>query len=137
MSMNNMFLPMQVSATALDAQKVRLNVIASNIANASSTSTPEGGPYRRKDVVFKTQMYEQNAAGVEVTQIVEDQSPFRSVFDPAHPDADKNGYVSYPNINVMTEMVNLLTAQRAYEANLTMISSYKDMFMRTVDILKV
>jgi flagellar basal-body rod protein FlgC len=135
--MNEMFLPMKVSATALDAQKVRLNVIASNIANASSTQTPEGGPYRRKDVIFKTYMYDQNAAGVEVPQIVDDQSPFRSVFDPSHPDADKNGYVSYPNINVLTEMVNLMTAQRAYEANLTMISSYKDMYMRTLDILRV
>jgi flagellar basal-body rod protein FlgC len=126
-----------VSATALEAQKVRLNVIASNIANASSTQTPQGGPYRRKDVFFKTYMYDQNSAGVDVPQIVEDQSPFRSVFDPSHPDADKNGNVSYPNINVLTEMVNLMTAQRSYEANLTMITSYKDMYMRTLDILKV
>jgi flagellar basal-body rod protein FlgC len=82
-------------------------------------------------------MYDQNSAGIEIPQIVEDQSPFRSVFDPSHPDADKNGYVSYPNINVLTEMVNLMTAQRAYEANLTMITSYKDMYMRTLDILKI
>jgi flagellar basal-body rod protein FlgC len=135
--MNEMFLPLKVSASALDAQKVRLNVIASNIANASSTQTPEGGPYRRKDVIFKTYMYDQNSAGIEIPQIVEDQSSFRSVFDPSHPDADKNGYVSYPNINVLTEMVNLMTAQRAYEANLTMITSYKDMYMRTLDILKI
>ena len=82
-------------------------------------------------------MYDQNSAGVDIPQIVEDQSPFRSVFDPSHPDADKNGYVSYPNINVLTEMVNLMTAQRSYEANLTMITSYKDMYMRTLDILRV
>ena len=135
--MNEMFLPMQVSSTALEAQKIRLNVIASNIANASSTKTPEGGPYRRKDVLFKTVMYGETAAGVEVPQVVEDQAAFRTVFDPSHPDADKNGYVSYPNINVLTEMVNLMTAQRSYEANLTMITSYKDMYMRTLDILKV
>jgi flagellar basal-body rod protein FlgC len=135
--MNEMFLPLKVSATALEAQKVRLNVIASNIANASSTQTPQGGPYRRKDVLIKTYMYDQNSAGVEVPQIVEDESPFRTVFDPSHPDADKNGNVSYPNINVLTEMVNLMTAQRSYEANLTMITSYKDMYMRTLDILKV
>jgi flagellar basal-body rod protein FlgC len=135
--MNDMFLPLKVSATGLEAQKVRLNVIASNIANASSTQTPEGGPYRRKDVLFKTYMYDQNSAGVDVPQVIQDQSPFRSVYDPSHPDADKKGYVSYPNINVLTEMVNLMTAQRSYEANLTMISSYKDMFMRTLDILKV
>ena len=135
--MDEMFLPMQVSSTALEAQKIRLNVIASNIANASSTKTPEGGPYRRKDVLFKTVMYGETAAGVEVPQVVEDQSPFRTVFDPNHPDADKNGYVSFPNINVLTEMVNLMTAQRSYEANLTMIASYKDMYNRTLDILKV
>ena len=135
--MNEMFLPMQVSSTALEAQKIRLNVIASNIANASSTKTPEGGPYRRKDVLFKTVMFGESAGGVEVPQVVEDQAPFRSVYDPGHPDADKKGYVSYPNINVLTEMVNLMTAQRSYEANLTMITSYKDMYMRTLDILKV
>jgi flagellar basal-body rod protein FlgC len=135
--MNEMFLPLKVSATALEAQKVRLNVIASNIANASSTQTPQGGPYRRKDVLFKTVMYDQNSAGVDIPQIVDDQGPFRSVFDPSHPDADKNGYVSYPNINVLTEMVNLMTAQRSYEANLTMISSYKDMYTKTLDILRV
>jgi flagellar basal-body rod protein FlgC len=133
--MNEMFLPMQVSSTALEAQKIRLNVIASNIANASSTKTPEGGPYRRKDVLFKTVMINETSSGVEVPQIVEDQTPFRSVYDPNHPDADKKGYVLYPNINVLTEMVNLMTAQRSYEANLTMISSYKDMFMRTLNIL--
>lgn len=135
--MNELFLPLKVSATALEAQKVRLNVLASNIANASSTQTPEGGPYRRKDVLFKTYMYDQQSSGVDVAQVIEDKSPFRTVFDPSHPDADKNGYVSYPNINVLTEMVNLMTAQRSYEANLTMISSYKDMYMRTLDILKV
>ena len=86
--MNEMFLPMQVSSTALEAQKIRLNVIASNIANASSTKTPEGGPYRRKDVLFKTVMFGESAGGVEVPQVVEDQSPFRSVYDPSHPDAD-------------------------------------------------
>jgi flagellar basal-body rod protein FlgC len=135
--MNEMFLPMQVSSTALEAQKIRLNVIASNIANASSTKTPEGGPYRRKDVLFKTVMFGETGAGVDVPQVIEDQAPFRTVFDPNHPDADKKGFVSYPNINVLTEMVNLMTAQRSYEANLTMITSYKDMYMRTLDILKV
>jgi flagellar basal-body rod protein FlgC len=135
--MGEQFLPLKISATALLAQKVRLNVIASNIANASSTQTPQGGPYRRKDVVFKTYMYDGESAGVDVPQLVEDQSPFRPVFDPSHPDADKNGFVQYPNINVLTEMVNLMTAQRAYEANLTMMASYKDMYMRTLDILKI
>jgi flagellar basal-body rod protein FlgC len=134
--MSEIFLPLKISATALQAQKVRLNAIASNIANSGSTSTPEGGPYKRKDVVFKTYLYDKDAAGVDVPQVVEDKGPFRTVFDPTHPDADKNGYVQYPNINVLTEMVNLMTAQRSYEANLTMITSYKEMYMRTLDILK-
>ena len=135
--MSEMFMPLKISATALLAQKVRLNVIASNIANASSTQTPQGGPYRRKDVVFQSYMYDKDSAGVDIPKVVDDQSPFRSVFDPSHPDADKNGFVLYPNINVLTEVVNLMTAQRSYEANLTMISSYKDMYMKTLDILKV
>ena len=135
--MNEMFIPLKVSATALEAQKVRLNIIASNIANASSTKTPQGGPYRRKDVVFQTYMYDKESAGVDIPKVVEDQGPFRTIHDPSHPEADSNGNVTYPNINVLTEMVNLMTAQRAYEANLTMIASYKDMYMRTLDILKV
>jgi flagellar basal-body rod protein FlgC len=135
--MNEMFLPLKVSATGLEAQKIRMNVLASNVANSSSTQTPQGGPYRRKDVYFKSHVYDNHSLGVDVPQVVEDPSPFRTVFDPSHPDADKTGFVSYPNINVLTEMVNLMTAQRAYEANLTMITSYKDMYMRTLDILKV
>jgi flagellar basal-body rod protein FlgC len=135
--MDSMFLPLKVSATALEAQKVRMNVIASNLANASSTSTPEGGPYKRKDVVFQSHLFKQNSVGVDVTEISEDQTPPRLVFDPAHADADKDGYVKYPNVNVLTEMVNLMTATRAYEANLTMINSYKDMITRTLDILRV
>jgi len=135
--MQDIFLPLKVAATGLEAQKVRLNVIASNLANVNSTKTPDGGPYRRKDVVFTTYIYDQISQGVDVNKIVEDQRPFRVVYDPSHPDADKNGYVNYPNINPMEEMINLISASRAYEANLTMVNSYKDMFMRTLDILKV
>ena len=135
--MEEMFLPLEVSATALEAQKIRLNVIASNIANVNSTRTPEGGPYRRKDVVFQTYLFDKSSAGVDVSQIVEDQRPFRTVYDPGNPDADKSGYVKYPNINTIEEMVNLMAAARAYEANLTLINSYKDMFTKTLDITKV
>lgn len=135
--MKDIFLPLKVSATGLEAQKIRLNVIASNLANINSTKTPEGGPYRRKDVLFTTYMYDQISQGVDVQRIVEDQRPFRVVYEPSHPDADKNGYVKYPNVNPMEEMINLISASRAYEANLTMINSYKDMFMRTLDLLKV
>ncbi|MEN2985199.1 MAG: flagellar basal body rod protein FlgC [Thermodesulfovibrionaceae bacterium] len=135
--MKDLFLPLKVSATALEAQKIRLNVIASNIANINSTKTPEGGPYRRKDVLFITYIYDQISQGVDVLKIVEDQRPFRTVYDPSHPDADKNGYVKYPNVNPMEEMINLISASRAYEANLTMINSYKEMFTRALDLLRV
>jgi flagellar basal-body rod protein FlgC len=134
--MNNMFLPLKVSATALEAQKVRMNVIASNIANISSTRTPEGGPYRKRDVVFESYMFDQNAIGVNVSKIVEDKRPFRTVYDPSHPDADASGYVNYPNINNIEEMVNLMNASRAYEANLTLIASFKDSYTRTLDLLR-
>jgi len=135
--MKDLFLPLKVSATGLEAQKIRLNVIASNLSNVNSTRTPEGGPYRRKDVLFISYMYDQISHGVDVYKIVEDQRPFRTVFEPGHPDADKDGYVKYPNVNPMEEMINMISASRAYEANLTMINSYKEMFLRTLDLLKV
>ena len=135
--MKEMFMPLKVSATALEAQKIRMNVIASNIANVNSTKTPEGGPYRRRDVVFQSYLFDENSVGVDIPRIVEDQRPFKTVYDPGHPDADKNGYVNYPNINTIEEMVNLMAATRAYEANLTIVNSYKDMFTKTLDILKV
>lgn len=135
--MEDMFTMLKVSASALEAQKTRMNVIASNIANVNSTRTPEGGPYRRKDVVFESFMFKENAVGVDITKIVEDERPFKTAYDPSHPDANKEGYVSYPNVNSIEEMVNLMTATRAYEANLTLINSYKDMYMRTLDITKV
>ncbi len=135
--MKEMFMPLKISATALEAQKIRMNVIASNIANVNSTRTPEGGPYRRKDVVFESYLFNESAVGVNIPKIVEDQRPFRMVHDPSHPDADKNGYVSYPNINTIEETVNLIAATRAYEANLTIINSYKEMFMKTLEITKV
>lgn len=135
--MKEMFLPLKVSATALEAQKVRLNVIASNVANVNSTKTAEGGPYKRKDVVFQSFLYDESSVGVDIPRVVEDQRPPRMVYDPSHPDADASGYVSLPNINVIEEMVNMLAASRAYEANLTLISTYKDMFLKTLDITRV
>ncbi len=135
--MKDMFMPLKISATALEAQKIRMNVIASNIANVNSTRTPEGGPYRRKDVVFESYLFDEHSAGVNIPKIIEDQRPFRMVYDPAHPDADKGGYVSYPNINTIEETVNLISATRAYEANLTIINSYKEMFMKTLDLTRV
>ncbi|TAN44332.1 MAG: flagellar basal body rod protein FlgC [Nitrospirae bacterium] len=134
--MENMFMQLNVSASALEAQKVRMNIIASNIANMSSTQTPEGGPYKRKDVLFQTYLFGENAAGVDIPKIVEDQRPFKKMFEPGHPDADKDGYVTYPNVNGIEETVNLMTASRAYEANLTVINSFRDMYLRALDILK-
>ncbi|MCE5312181.1 MAG: flagellar basal body rod protein FlgC [Nitrospiraceae bacterium] len=134
--MKEMFLPLRIGATALEAQKIRMNTIASNIANVNSTKTPEGGPYKRKDVLFQSHLYNEYASGVNVAKVVEDNKPPRKVYDPSHPDADKSGYVSYPNINTTEEMVNLISASRAFEANLTLISSYKEMFMKVLDLAK-
>lgn len=134
--MNEIFLPLKVSATALEAQKVRMNVIASNIANVNSTSTPEGGPYRRRDVVFQSYLFNASSIGVDIPRIVEDQRPFRMVYDPAHPDANENGYVSLPNINTIEETVNLTGASRAYEANLTVINVFRDMYRRTLELAR-
>lgn len=135
--MKEMFMPLKVSATALEAQKIRMNVIASNIANVNSTRTPEGGTYRKKDVVFESYMFDESSVGVNIPKIVEDERPFKLVYNPSHPDANKDGYVSYPNINTIEETVNFISATRAYEANLTLINSYKEMFMKTLDITKV
>jgi flagellar basal-body rod protein FlgC len=134
--MKEMFMPIKVSATALEAQKIRMNVIASNIANVNSTRTPEGGPYRKKDVVFESYMFDESSVGVNIPKIVEDERPFKTVYDPSHPDANKDGYVSYPNISTIEETVNFISATRAYEANLTLINSYKEMFMKTLGIIR-
>ncbi|MBZ0156331.1 MAG: flagellar basal body rod protein FlgC [Alphaproteobacteria bacterium] len=135
--MEGMFLPLRVSATALEAQKIRMNVIASNIANVNTTKTPEGGPYRRRDIAFESYLFDATSVGVDIPKIVEDPRPFKTTYNPTHPDADKDGYVSYPNINTIEEMVNLMTAARAYEANLTLVNSYKEMYMKTLDITRV
>jgi|SRR5208283_482289 len=132
--MEDMFLPLKVSATGLEAQKIRMNVIASNIANANSTSTPEGGAYRRKDVLFESYLYDESSVGVNISKIVEDPSPFKKIYQPGHPDADKDGYVNYPNVDSVTEMINLIGATHAYEANLTLIASFKDMYTKTLAI---
>ena len=135
--MEELFLPLNVSATALEAQKIRMNTIASNIANVNSTSSPDGGPYKRKDVMFESYLYDESNVGVNISKIVEDQRPPRKVYDPSHPDADKDGYVSYPNINTIEEMVNLIESSHAYEANLTLIAVYKDMYTKTLALSQI
>jgi flagellar basal-body rod protein FlgC len=128
----------KVSATALEAQRMRMNTIASNMANAQTTRTEEGGPYTRKDVVFKTIPIQSDNSevmeGVKVVDIVEDSKPFTVIYDPGHPDADEDGNVSMPNINVIDEMVNMMMALRAYEANVKAFNISKGMYQKALEI---
>lgn len=133
-----------ISASALDAQRARLNVISSNLANVESTQTPEGGPYRRKDVVFVAaptgsfeealQLKLEGTQGVSVSSVIQDSRPFKRVYEPQHPNADPDGYVLYPNVNAMEEMVNMISALRSYEANVTALNATKSMAMKALDI---
>jgi flagellar basal-body rod protein FlgC len=146
-----MFDAFDISASALTAERMRMDVTAENLANAQTTRTANGGPYRRKEVVL--QEVEQGGGfagslraamgagsgrpgGVEVAGIAEDATPNKMVYDPGHPDADANGYVSMPNVDSVTEMVDLISASRAYEANVTALQSAKTMFSKTLDLLR-
>lgn len=135
-----MFQAFNISASGMTAERFRTDIIAENIANVNTTSTESGGPYRRKIVTFQerpvtsfSQYYSasKNAAignGVKVTSVREDkETDFIMEYDPAHPDADENGYVSYPNVNTVTEMTNLIDSTRAYEANATAFEATKSM----------
>jgi flagellar basal-body rod protein FlgC len=129
----------KIAGSGLYAQRVRISVAATNIANAQVTRTLEGGPYKAKNVVLKAvPLSEKNPylEMVEVEKIVDSKRPFREVYDPDHPDADERGIVKYPNVDVVSEMVELLSAGRAYEANLTVLSTSKSMALRTLDLLK-
>jgi len=128
------FKTMDISASGLNAEWTRMRVIANNVANAETTQTPDGGPYRRRQVVFRTLMDGLN--GVEVAGIVAGGGPPRRVFEPGHPDADKRGYVAMPNVQVPLEMVDLMTASRAYRANLAAIRNFKQVCEQTIALLK-
>ncbi len=149
----DLFQAMQISASGLAAQRVRMNVIASNLANINTTKTDDGGPYRRKDVFFRpTQVQElgegnfakgratfgkaldRELRGVEISRVVEDQKDPRLVYNPTHPDADDRGYVAMPNINLITEIVTMMNAQRSYEANVTAINATKAMINKSLTI---
>lgn len=134
------FQAMSTCATALSAQRLRLDLISSNIANAGTTRTPEGGPYRRKVPVFAENLARAQSglscSGVKVVAVQEDPAPFRRVYEPGHPDADQDGYVLYPNVNIVNEMVNLLEAGRAYEANVTAFNTQKEMYRAALSIGK-
>ena len=133
----NIFSAMEIVASGLIAQRTRLNLVASNLANAETTRTAEGGPYRRRDPVFVTRPVAtrfadlqsdpvaQQASLVEVDRIETDTSPPRLVYDPDHPDADTEGYVQMPNVNVIEEMVNMMTASRAYESGVTAMQTVR------------
>lgn len=144
---------MRIGASALNAQRLRLDVIANNIANVETTHTEKGGPYRRQDVVFTPQgqvnpgpqfaaaaRAEGLAAtplkmgGVAVSKIVTDDEPGLRVYDPTHPDADEEGYVEYPNVNLVVEMTNMLSASRSYEASLSVIEAARQMALQALNI---
>ena len=143
----NLLSALDISASGLTAQRQRIEVISSNLANANTTRTSEGGPYRRRDLVFESgpvqhsfsnalnaELEDQAEAGVEVVGIYEDNSPFVRRYDPAHPDADKEGYVLMPNVNPIEEMVNLVSATRSFEANTQAISAIKEIAQKSVEI---
>lgn len=134
-----LFRPVQISASAMAAERTRLEVVAANIANAYTTRTDTGLPYRRKEVVFETLLPEDAsvpAPAVTVREIVEDQSPFQRVYDPTHPDADPDGYVLLPNVNIPLEMANLITASRAYEANVRVLRTFRQMVEQALQIAR-
>jgi flagellar basal-body rod protein FlgC len=142
------FSSMNVSSSALSVERTRMNLISSNLANANATRTPEGGPYKRKDAVFAATPVEnrfnraldgataRQVRKVEVSEIVEDQNPPRLQYDPGHPDANPQGYVAMPNVNVVEEMTDMISATRSYEANVTAVQAAKSMAMKTLEIGK-
>lgn len=144
------FSSLDISASGLTAQRLRMDTISQNIANVNTTRTANGTPYRRKEVVFEERTNSDSFAsvlssanerlyggeGVRVSQIIEDPTDFKKVYDPGHPDADKNGYVSMPNVDVVTEMVNMISSTRSYEANVTSVNATKSMALKALEIGK-
>jgi flagellar basal-body rod protein FlgC len=124
-----------ISSSAMTAQSQRLNVVASNLANAESATGPGDTPYHAKQVVFSTvAMGRADAAGVRVSQVVEDPSPMRRLYQPGNPLADGEGYVTLPNVNVVEEMVNMLSASRAYQNNADLMNAAKTMMLHTLNL---
>ena len=143
------FNSLNTSTSALNAQRLRMDIISQNLANIDTTRTADGGPYKRKTVIFKEidnsnsfskifnnviQEDESISRGVKVDRIVEDNSEGAMEYDPNHPDADEKGYVQKPNVNVVEEMVNMISANRAYEANITAVNTTKSMIAKTLEI---
>ncbi len=142
------FLPLRICATGLRVQRLRMDLIASNIANVNTTQRPQGGPYRRKDLLVTAVPAVSNFDFSDILEanlnnslykvipisVIEDQRPFKVVYQPSHPDADKNGYVKLPNISPLEEIVNMISALRAYEANVTVINNTKSMILKALEI---
>jgi len=144
----SLFDAIDTAASGLSAERLRMDVTAENLANAQTTRGADGQPYRRKVVVLQEAagptfgstlagaMNRGSTSGVKVAQIAQDSTPNRLVYDPGHPDADKRGYVSMPNVQPVTEMVDLISASRGYEANVTVMQTAKQMFTKTLDLLR-
>lgn len=144
--MMNIFNSINVSASALTAEKTRIDIIAKNMANVNTTRSTGGMPYRRQMPVFQENKGKPfsnylskysnkvNGEGVKISKIVEDDSPFKLAYEPGHPDADENGYVKMPNVDVIKEMVDLISAQRSYDANITAMNASKSMLMKALEI---
>lgn len=141
------FNSLNISASGLTAERLRMDIISRNIANANTTRTASGSPYRRQIPIFQemkstsfTEVFDkvsgQNTSrdGVEVASITEDQTPFKREYNPSHPDADEEGYVLLPNVDVVSEMINLISANRAYDANVTVSNGIKSMAMKAMEI---
>jgi flagellar basal-body rod protein FlgC len=138
----NFLKSLETSASGLYAQRKRMDIIAGNLSNIETTRTEEGGPYRRKMVVMSTKEMDQDfddmfntfVKGVQIEEIVEDKSPFKKVFNPSHPDADKDGYLLKPNVDLIVETTNMLMARRAFEANIAAIKTTRQMVMKALEI---
>ena len=138
------FTTFKICSAGLSAQRAKLDVITSNIANVNTTSTPEGGPYKRKMITFSAEPlkegFDKSLADavrlVKVKSVVEEKDGFKRIFDPAHPDADKDGFVTLPNVNIMLEMTDLITASRTYEACATAFDAAKNMALKAMEIGK-
>jgi len=146
---DSLFSSMHISAAGMTAQRSRMDTVAENIANAESTRTPDGGPYRRRQVVFQSvspehhfssvfssSMGKQEALSVKVDKVIQDKRPFQQIYDPSHPDANANGMVKMPNVNAVEEMVDLNSAARSYEANVTVMEASKRMFLKSLELLR-
>ncbi|HVV58520.1 MAG TPA: flagellar basal body rod protein FlgC [Gaiellaceae bacterium] len=140
--MGNLFGALGISASGMTAERLRMDVTSDNLANADSTRGPDGQPYRRQEVVLQTggQSFSDalgNAqAGVQVAGIVDDPTPGQQVYDPGNPDANAQGYVTMPNVNTVTEMTDLITESRSYEANTQAMTTAKELYLKTIDLLR-